>query len=133
MISKDKAEKLEKDMIAANLFEKDIEEQFILGSGNGGQKINKTNNTVFLKHIPSGITVRCGKDRQRVNNRFFARRRLLEKYLEIIEGIESKKAKEIAKIRKQKQRRSKKVKEKILADKQHRSSIKEQRAKNKSE
>ena len=80
MINKDKLKKLEEEMAAAGIFEDDLEEQFILGSGNGGQKINNTHSTVFLKHIPTGLIVRCGKDRQQANNRFFARRRLLEKY-----------------------------------------------------
>ena len=128
MIHNEKREKLEKDLIAAGIFEKDIEEKFILGSGSGGQKINKTNSTVFLKHLPTGLIVRCGKDRLRANNRFFARRRLLGKYLEIIEGEKSKKAKEIDKIRKQKKRRSRKVQEKILVDKKHRSALKECRS-----
>lgn len=129
MINKDKQKKLEDDMKAAGIHEEDIEEQFILGSGSGGQKINKTNSTVFLKHIPTGITVRCGKDRMRANNRFFARRRLLEKYVEQIQEKKSKRMKEIDKIRKQKRRRSRKVKEKMLEDKRSRSSLKKGRAK----
>ena len=111
----------------AGIYEEDIEEQFILGSGKGGQKVNKTNSTVLLKHPLSGLVVRCGKDRMRESNRFFARRRLLEKYLELIRGEISKKKREEAKIRKQKKRRSKKTKEKILKDKLHRSNIKQQR------
>lgn len=129
MIKKEKKEKLEKEMNDSGLFEDDIEEQFIRGSGSGGQKINKTNSTVFIKHIPTGLTVRCGKDRLRENNRFFARRRLLEKYLEQVKQIKTARLKEIAKIRKQKKKRSKKLKEKILSDKRHRSSVKEQRSK----
>ena len=35
--------------------ERDIEEQFIKGFGPGGQKTNKSNNCVVLKHIPTGI------------------------------------------------------------------------------
>lgn len=129
MISKDKKELLEKDLIKAGVFEADIEEKFILGSGSGGQKINKTNSTVFIKHIPTGLTVRCGKDRLRSSNRFFARRRLLEKILEQKEEKKSKRMQEISKIRKQKKRRSRKVKEKILKDKKHRSNIKNERSK----
>ena len=102
MINKDKKEKLAKEMADAGIFEEDLEEQFILGSGSGGQKINKTASTVFLKHIPTGLSVRCGKDRLQSSNRFFARRLLLDKYLEQIKNEKSKKQKEIAKIRKQK-------------------------------
>ncbi|MCH9621100.1 MAG: Peptide chain release factor 2 [Chlamydiia bacterium] len=129
MINKDKKDKLEKEMQEAGIYEEDLEEQFILGSGSGGQKINKTASTVFLKHIPTGLSVRCGKDRLQSHNRFFARRMLLEKYLSEIKKEQTKKQKEIAKIRKQKQRRSKKAKEKMLEEKQKRSEIKKSRKK----
>lgn len=128
MITKEKKDKLSKDLKAAGIFEDDIEEKFILGKGSGGQKINKTASTVYLKHIPTGTSVRCGKDRMREANRFFARRRLLEKILEQKEEIKSKKMQEIAKIRKQKKKRSKKAKDKILSDKKHRSSLKKNRS-----
>ncbi|MCH9616745.1 MAG: Peptide chain release factor 2 [Chlamydiia bacterium] len=129
MISKDKKEKLDKDLRKAGIFEEDIEEKFILGTGSGGQKVNKTCSTVFIKHLPTGLTVRCGKDRLQSSNRFFARRRLLEKLLEQKEEKKSKRMQEAAKIRKQKKRRSKKTKEKILNDKKHRGKIKEERGK----
>lgn len=128
MINKDKLKKLEEEMAAAGIYESDLEEQFILGSGNGGQKINNTHSTVFLKHIPTGIIVRCGEDRGQANNRFFARRRLLEKFQEQIQQTKSKRMKEIDKIRKQKKRRSKKTKEKMLEDKSLRGSVKRGRA-----
>ncbi|MCH9811801.1 peptide chain release factor-like protein [bacterium] len=127
MINKDKKDKLAKELKEAGIFEEDIEEKFILGSGSGGQKINKTASTVHLKHLPTGISVRCGKDRMREANRFFARRRLLEKILQERKDVKSKKMQEIAKIRKQKKRRSKKTKEKILQDKKHRSATKDNR------
>ena len=34
--------------------EKDLYEDFVFGSGPGGQAVNKTRNAVFLKHIPTG-------------------------------------------------------------------------------
>lgn len=36
------------------LIETDLEEQFIHGTGPGGQKVNKAHNCVLLKHIPTG-------------------------------------------------------------------------------
>ncbi|HRY91583.1 MAG TPA: peptide chain release factor-like protein, partial [Candidatus Gracilibacteria bacterium] len=33
----------------------DFVEQFIRGSGKGGQKINKTSSCVLLRHLPTGI------------------------------------------------------------------------------
>lgn len=37
------------------LDEKDIEEQFVQGSGPGGQNVNRLQNCVVLKHIPTGL------------------------------------------------------------------------------
>lgn len=40
------------------LSEDELEEQFVRGSGPGGQATNKTSNCVVLKHIPTGIVVK---------------------------------------------------------------------------
>jgi protein subunit release factor B len=47
----------------------DIDEKFIRGSGPGGQKINKTSSTVWLRHRPTGIEVRCQAERSQAANR----------------------------------------------------------------
>ncbi|MEK7953687.1 peptide chain release factor-like protein [Luteolibacter sp. Y139] len=59
--------------------EDDLVEKFILGSGAGGQKINKTSSCVYLKHIPSGIEVKCQSHRSREMNRFQARHELCDR------------------------------------------------------
>lgn len=41
-----------------DLKEEELEEQFVRGSGPGGQATNKTSNCVVLKHIPTGIVVK---------------------------------------------------------------------------
>jgi len=51
-----------------------IEEQFVRGSGKGGQKINKTSNAVLLKYTPLGLIVRCQRERKRSLNRFISLR-----------------------------------------------------------
>lgn len=86
-----------------------IEEKFIHGSGSGGQKINKSTNTVQLKHVPSGTLVKYQKHRQRAMNRILALRELLEKL-----NPDSKKAQEIDKIRKQKRRQKRRSKTNFL-------------------
>lgn len=118
---------LEARMSALGLTEDSLIEKFILGSGSGGQKINKTNSSVYLKHIPSGIEVKCQSERSQALNRFMARRQLCDKLEAITLGIESKWLAEQAKIRKQKKRRSRKTKEKILQDKKEVSKKKETR------
>jgi protein subunit release factor B len=105
----------------------DIEEHFIRGSGHGGQKINKTASCVQLVHRPTGIEVRCQKHREQSKNRLSAYKLLILKIEERVRGTESKRQQEIFKIRKQKQRRSRKGKEKMLREKHRHSDIKQAR------
>ena len=105
----------------------DISEDFIRGSGAGGQKINKTNSCVLLRHLPTGIEVRCQKHREQSKNRLSAYKLLILKIEEKIKGSQSEKAQKIYKLRKQKQKRSKRAKEKILQTKKQRSELKENR------
>ena len=81
MISPETIEKIKALMEEASVFEEDLEESFILGSGPGGQKTNKTSSTVRLSHEPSAISVRCGETRSRETNRWLARRMLAEEVL----------------------------------------------------
>lgn len=105
MITPQKQEQLLSEMKRLNIHESDIEEKFIKGSGNGGQKVNKTNSTVQLHYKQEGIVIKCGKTRSREDNRFFARRELCEIMDGKINGKLSKKEIEIEKLRKQKNRR----------------------------
>lgn len=48
-----------KDLMDLHVLNEDeLEEQFVRGSGPGGQATNKTSNCVVLKHVPSGIVVK---------------------------------------------------------------------------
>jgi protein subunit release factor B len=67
-------------------------ENFLKGSGPGGQKINKTSSAVQLKHIPTGIVVKCQDTRSRSQNRKVARRLLAERIEELEKGEESRTA-----------------------------------------
>ena len=82
----------------------EIEEKFVHGGGKGGQKINKSTNTVQLKHLPTGTLVKYQKHRERSMNRIFALRELLEKL-----NPDSKKQREMEKARKQKKRRKRRT------------------------
>lgn len=102
----------------------DVEEQFTRGTGKGGQKMNKTSSTVWLLHRPTGIEVKVQQHREQSRNRLSAWKLLILKLEERVKGKESRRAKAIFKLRKQKARRSKKAKEKMLKEKKHRGEIK---------
>lgn len=87
--------------------ETDLDERFVRGGGNGGQKINKTSSTVVLRHIPTGLEVRCARERSQSMNRFFARRELCEKLAAKILGEKTARQQAREKIRRQKRKRSK--------------------------
>jgi peptide chain release factor len=78
-VSEEKNKWLREHMEALGILEKDIEEKFIRSSGHGGQNVNKTSTCVYLKHLPTGIEVKCMKDRSQSINRFLARRELVKK------------------------------------------------------
>ncbi|KAI9149243.1 peptide chain release factor-like protein [Paramyrothecium foliicola] len=70
----------------------EIEESYLKGSGPGGQKINKTNSAVQLKHIPTGIVVKSQATRSRSQNRKHAREILAQKVDDLLNGDQSRSA-----------------------------------------
>ncbi|KAG7289599.1 hypothetical protein NEMBOFW57_005970 [Staphylotrichum longicolle] len=72
--------------------ESEIEESFLKGSGPGGQKINKTNSAVQLKHLPTGIVVKSQATRSRTQNRKIARDLLALRLDELANGSQSRAA-----------------------------------------
>ncbi len=113
-ISEKKTRELLQKMRNLGILEGDLEENFIRGSGPGGQKINKSSITVLLTHLPTGIQVRCQQGRSQALNRFYARRLLVEKLEERILREKSERQQKIEKIRRQKRKRSRRAKEKML-------------------
>ena len=116
-VSSDKLEDLQARMAALGFGEDDLLEKFVRGSGAGGQKINKTSNCVFLKHLPSGVCIKCQIDRSREMNRFLARRELCQQLENIRDGKAIAKTQAIEKMRRQKRPRSKRSKLRSVADK----------------
>ncbi len=106
-----------------------ITENFIRGSGHGGQKINKTSSCVQLYYEPLKIDIKCQKHREREKNRISAYKLLIQKVEFLVKGEQSAQMQKIFKLRKQKQKRSKRAKEKMLAEKKARGEIKEGRKK----
>jgi protein subunit release factor B len=128
IVSPGKEKPLLERMQALGVREQDIEEHFVRSSGAGGQKVNKTSSCVVLYHRPTGIRVKCQKERSQALNRFLARRILLDKIETKLRGAESAEQQEIARIRRQKRKRSRRAKLKLLADKRHQAEKKSSRA-----
>lgn len=112
-----KAQDLVEKMNRLDIREEDIQESFVRSSGKGGQHVNKTSTCVYLKHLPTGIEVKCQEERSQALNRYRARVLLVDKIDQIVRGKESAEVQRIEKIRRQKRKRSKRSKEKMLADK----------------
>uniref|UniRef100_A0A8C8RDC0 Mitochondrial translation release factor in rescue n=1 Tax=Pelusios castaneus TaxID=367368 RepID=A0A8C8RDC0_9SAUR len=91
--------------------ETDLEEQFVRGDGPGGQATNKTNNCVVLKHVPSGIVVKCHQTRSVDLNRKRAREILQEKIDLFYKGENSDIFKEKIAAAKKKQEKKRRAKE----------------------
>ncbi len=82
-VSEEKNRWLRERMEALGVREEDFRETFVRSSGKGGQHVNKSSTCVQLRHLPTGLEVKCMKDRSQSVNRFLARRELLER----IEGL----------------------------------------------
>ena len=128
-VSSKKNLELEEKMHSLGIRASDFEEHFIRSGGHGGQNVNKVSTCVVLKHLPTGLEVRCQRERSQSLNRFFARRLLVEKIEALHEGRESEKRKAIQKLRRQKRKRSKRAKDKMLAQKKEHSFKKTLRSK----
>ena len=109
-----KLEALQQRFKQLGIADRDLEETYVRGSGKGGQKVNKTNNCVQLRHIPSGLQVECHRERERSLNRYFARVALAEALeREMNGGATEQETLAMAKIRKQKARRQRRSRSRI--------------------
>ena len=127
-VSRQKEEALRKKMDELGIREEDLEERFIRSSGPGGQHVNKVATCVYLKHVPTGHSVKVGRERSQTLNRFLARRQLVQKIEQERLGRISEEQQQREKIRRQKRKRSKRAKEKMLRDKKLQSEKKRLRA-----
>ena len=118
-VSIDKENQLALRMAALDVRAAEIQESFVRSGGHGGQNVNKVSTCVMLVHRPTGVSVKCQATRQQGLNRFIARRLLLDKIEERKNGFVAAQRAEIEKIRRQKRKRSRRAKNKMLADKSH--------------
>ncbi len=127
-VSEAKEKDLKEKMAALNINEQDLQETFIRSGGKGGQHVNKVSTCVHLKHIPTGVEVKCQQERSQALNRYRARVILVDKIEQLIRGKESREQQRIEKIRRQKRKRSKRAKEKMLEEKKMQSEKKRLRS-----
>ena len=118
-ISEAKADELVVRMARLGIREADLDESFIRGSGAGGQKVNKTSSCVYILHRPSGLEVKCQRERSQAMNRYFARRELCDRLEAKVKGVASARQQEAEKVRRQKRRRSRRAAARMLDDKRH--------------
>jgi protein subunit release factor B len=127
-VSPDKVTQLEQRMIALGVQDSEIEETFVRSGGAGGQKVNKSSSCVMLLHRPTGVRVKCQTTRHQAMNRFTARRLLLDKIERMRKGYVEAERSRIEKVRRQKRKRSRGAKERMLADKARRGDTKRLRS-----
>jgi protein subunit release factor B len=116
-VSGEKLAQVEQRMSALGVRESDLEETFVRSGGAGGQKVNKSSSCVMLLHRPTGLRVKCQTTRHQAMNRFLARRMLLDKIERAQKGYVQAEQAAREKIRRQKRKRSRRAKERLLADK----------------
>ncbi|WP_298267051.1 peptide chain release factor-like protein [Geobacter sp.] len=107
-VSEEKNRWLREKMAELGVTEGDLEESFVRSSGAGGQHVNKTSSCVQIRHRPTGIEVKCMKDRSQSVNRFLARRELLER-IERLQKGEAPRDARAEKLKKQKARRKRRA------------------------
>jgi protein subunit release factor B len=126
-VSLEKETQLAQRMVALGVTEGDIEESFVRSGGHGGQNVNKTSTCVMLLHRPTGLQVKCQQTRQQGLNRFIARQLLLTKIATDRETRAAAERQLVEKLRRQKRKRPRGVKEQILRTKSRQSEKKANR------
>jgi len=123
-LSGEKARAVAARLAALGIREEDLSETFVHAGGKGGQNVNKVATCVVLVHRPTRTAVKCQQERTQGQNRLIARELLAAKIETARQGKASALAQEAARVQRQKRRRSRRAKQKMLANKHARSETK---------
>jgi protein subunit release factor B len=120
---------LRQRLISLGVRPEDVEERFVRGTGPGGQKINKTSSTVWLRHGPTGVEARCQDGRSQVWNR-------VQAWSDLAAKLSQRKSTAAAAIKHEKQLNRRRTRQKswgqkvkMIESKKHRAKIKSTRQK----
>jgi peptide chain release factor len=113
-VNPEKESQLTQRMAALGVREADIDETFVRSGGHGGQNVNKSATCVMLVHRPTRLQVKCQTTRHQGLNRFLARRLLLDKIEALKKGYVDAERSRVEKIRRQKRKRSRRAKARML-------------------
>ena len=120
---------LQKRLSALKVRPEDVKEKFVRSKGPGGQNVNKVSTCVYLKHLPTGLEVKCRILRSQVLNRNLAWEMLLGKIEEKARSERALRRENAARILRQRRKRSKRAKLRILEAKRRHSDKKFSRRK----
>ncbi len=120
-------EQIEARLAAIGARSADVEERFVRGSGPGGQKINKTSSTVWLRHRPTGLEVRCQAERSQAANRERAWQELIAKLTARARGAQAAAQQAREQERRRTRQKSWSQKVRMIQTKRHRSKAKARR------
>ncbi len=114
-------------LAALGIRAEEVTERFVRGSGPGGQKVNKTSSTVWLRHAASGTEVRCQRERSQAVNRAVAWAELCDRLESRQRLAQAERIDAQERERRRNRKRSARQKARLVAGKRHRSAVKERR------
>lgn len=115
---------LETRMRQCGIRRDDVEEHFTRSSGPGGQHVNKVSTACTIRHVPTGLSVTASDSRSQSLNRQLALERLVEMFEKAREQRKQERLAAASKARRQRAKRSRSTKRKMVERKRLRGETK---------